>query len=100
MIAPIAPHMAEELWEHIGERYSIHNQAWPEVDEEATVDEEIMLVVQINGKLRDRIQVPAGFTDDEAKEKALASEIIQKFMDGKEPRKVIVIQGRLVNIVL
>lgn len=100
MIAPIAPHMAEELWQIIGERYSIHNQPWPEVDEEAIVEDEITLVVQINGKLRDRIQVPAGFTDEEAKAKALASEIIQKFMEGKEPRKVIVIKGRLVNIVL
>ncbi len=100
MLAPIAPHISEELWAHIGERYSVHQQAWPEVDEEATIEEEITLVVQINGKLRDRIQVPTGFTDAEAKAKAMESEIIQKFLDGNEPKKVIVIQGRLVNIVL
>ena len=100
MIAPIAPHISEELWEHIGERYSVHHQAWPEVDEEAVIEEEITLVVQVNGKLRDRIQVPAGFTDEEAKAKAMESEVIQNFLDGKEPKKVIVVKGRLVNIVL
>jgi leucyl-tRNA synthetase len=100
MMAPVAPHIAEELWARLGKPYSIHQQPWPELDKEATKEDEITLVVQINGKLRDKITVPVGISDEEAKAKALASETIQKFMDGKEPRKVIVVQGRLVNIVI
>ena len=83
-----------------GEKYSIHTQSWPELDKTAIVEEEITLIVQVNGKLRDKLQAPAGISDEEAKEMALASETIQKFMDGKEARKVIVIKGRLVNIVV
>jgi leucyl-tRNA synthetase len=100
IMAPITPHIAEEVWQRTGRGYSVHNQPWPEVDEEATVVEEITLVVQVNGKLRDKITVPAGINDEEAKAKALASETVQKFMEGKAPRKVIVIEGRLVNIVV
>jgi leucyl-tRNA synthetase len=100
MMAPIAPHIAEELWARSGKPYSVHQQLWPELDEAATKEEVITLVVQINGKLRDKITVPVGISDEEAKAKALASETIQKFMGGKEPRKVIVVQGRLVNIVI
>ena len=77
-----------------------HTQTWPDLDKTAIVEDEITLVVQVNGKLRDKIQASAGISDEEAKALALASEIIQKFMDGKEPRKVIVIKGRLVNIVV
>ncbi|MEN8240392.1 MAG: leucine--tRNA ligase [Chloroflexota bacterium] len=100
MMAPITPHIAEELWERLGKPYSIHQQSWPELDKSATEVDEITLVVQINGKLRDKITVPVGTSDEDAKAKALASETVQKFMDGKEPRKVIVVQGRLVNIVI
>jgi leucyl-tRNA synthetase len=99
MMAPITPHIAEELWARLGKPYSIHQQPWPELDKEATKEDEIELVVQINGKLRDKITVPVGISDEDAKAKALASETIQKFMEGQEPRKVIVVQGRLVNIV-
>jgi leucyl-tRNA synthetase len=100
MMAPVTPHIAEELWERLGKPYSVHTQPWPEVDEEATKEEEVTLVVQVNGKLRDRIQVPVGISDKEAKEKALASPTVQKFMGGKKPKKVIVIEGKLVNIVI
>ena len=100
MMAPVVPHIAEELWAEMGKPYSIHTQAWPKVDEKATKVEEITLVVQINGKLRDRFEVPVGLSDEEAKAKALASETVQKFLEGKEPRKVIVIKGKLVNIVV
>jgi leucyl-tRNA synthetase len=100
MMAPIAPHIAEELWARLGKPYSIHQQPWPELDKAATEEEVITLVVQINGKLRDKITVPVGISDEEAKAKALASETVQRFMEGKEPRKVIVVQGRLVNIVI
>jgi leucyl-tRNA synthetase len=100
MMAPITPHIAEELWERTGRRYSVHNQPWPEVDEEALVVDEITMVVQINGKLRDKITVPVGISSADAEAKALASEAVQKFLEGKEPKKVIVIEGRLVNIVV
>ncbi|HKJ27620.1 MAG TPA: class I tRNA ligase family protein, partial [Anaerolineales bacterium] len=80
--------------------FSIHQQPWPDVDEAAAKEDEIELVVQINGKLRDKITVPAGISDEKAQEVALASETVQKFMDGKPVRKVIVVKGRLVNIVI
>jgi len=100
MLAPITPHIAEELWSRIGKTYSVHTQPWPVLDDAATVEDEITLVVQINGKLRDRITVPAGLNKEETESKALASEVIKKQIDGKEVKKVIVVEGKLVNIVL
>ncbi len=101
MMAPVTPHIAEELWvETLGKPYSIHNQPWPEVDEEAAREDEITLIVQVNGKLRDRITVPADVSEADAKAAALASEAAQRFIDNKEPRKVIYVPGRLVNIVV
>jgi leucyl-tRNA synthetase len=100
MMAPVTPHIAEELWAYHGKPYSIHQQSWPEVDEEAAAEEEITLVVQVNGKLRDRIQVPVNISDEDAKEIAFASETVQKFIEGRKLRQVIVVSGRLVNIVL
>jgi leucyl-tRNA synthetase len=99
MLAPIAPHIADELWERLGKDGSIHLQPWPEVDEKAAAAEEITLVVQVNGKLRDRITVPAGIADEEARRIALASEGASRFLEGKAVRQVIVVPGRLVNIV-
>ncbi len=101
MLAPVAPHIAEELWtEHLGKPYSIHQQAWPGVDEEATKEDSIEIPVQVNGKLRDRVVVPADANEEDIKSAALATEGAQKYMEGKEPRKVIVVQKRLVNIVV
>jgi leucyl-tRNA synthetase len=100
LLAPISPHITEELWVHRGRPYSIHQQAWPAWDEEIARDETISLVVQINGKVRDKIDVPADSTEDQLKAIALSSERVQKWFEGKEPRKVIVIRGQLVNIVL
>jgi len=99
MLAPIAPHIAEELWEQLGKEGSVHLQDWPEVDEKAAAAEEITLVVQVNGKLRDRITVPVGIADDEARRIALASEGASRFLEGKAVRQVVVVPGRLVNIV-
>jgi leucyl-tRNA synthetase len=100
MMAPPTPHIAEELWARSGKPYSIHNQPWPEFDPELAQEDEITLVIQVNGKVRDRITVPAGISDDEARELALASETAGRFVGDKEPREVIVVSGRLVNIVL
>jgi leucyl-tRNA synthetase len=100
MLAPVAPHIAEELWtEILGLPYSVHQQPWPEVDLDATRAEEVVLVVQVNGKVRDRLTVPAGLSDQAAEEAALASEAVQKHLGGKAPRKVIVVPDKLVNIV-
>ena len=100
MLAPIAPHISEELWLRLGKPYSIHQQKWPAVDEEAAAEDKITLIVQINGKLRDRIVVPADIPDEEAKAAALESENVQRHLEGAKPRKVIVVPGRLVNIVV
>ena len=100
MMAPVSPHIAEELWKKTGHDYSIHTQLWPEVDEAATKEEELTLIVQVNGKLRDRLVVPVDIKEDDAKAAALASENVIAFLEGKEPRKVIYVPGRLVNIVI
>jgi leucyl-tRNA synthetase len=99
MMAPVTPHVAEELWAFFGKPYSIHQQSWPEVDMEAAAEDLITLIIQVDGKLRDRISVPAGISEEEAKSAAMQSEVIQKFLEGAAPRKVIVVPGRLVNIV-
>jgi leucyl-tRNA synthetase len=100
MMAPITPHITEELWAHLGKPYSIHQQSWPEVDRAATMEDQITLVVQVNGKLRDRITLPAGISDEDARAAALGSPAIQKFLGGVVPKKVIVVPGKLVNIVV
>jgi len=99
MLAPVCPHIAEELWSRQGKPYSIHIQSWPAVDEAATKEEMITLVLQVNGKVRDRLEVPVGISEADAKTAALASEVVQKFLEGRPPRKVIVVPGRLVNVV-
>ncbi len=99
MMAPVTPHIAEELWAYFGKPYSIHQQSWPEADLEAAAEELITLIVQVDGKLRDRIMVPVDISEEDAKRTALESEAIQKFLAGAAPRKVIVVPGRLVNIV-
>jgi leucyl-tRNA synthetase len=101
MMAPAAPHIAEELWTNVlGKPYSVHAQPWPEVDREMMEKDEITLIVQVNGKLRDRIVVPVDISKEEAEKTALASEGAAPYLEGKEIRKVIVVPGRLVNIVV
>jgi leucyl-tRNA synthetase len=100
VLAPFAPHHAEEMWGAIGEAYSVHEQAWPAWDESLIRAEEITLVVQVNGKLRDRIEVPADITEETAKELALSSERVRPHVEGKELRKSVYVPGRLVNLVV
>jgi len=100
LIAPSTPHLAEELWAQTGRPYSIHNQPFPTWDEALAKEEEITLVIQVNGKLRDRVTVPAGISESEAKELALSQERIRPFVDGKAIAQVIYVPGRLVNIVV
>ena len=99
MLAPIAPHIAEEIWHLLGNNTSVHLQPWPIVDEAATIVDEITLVVQINGKLRDRISASVNISEEDAKTKALASAIVQKILEGKPPQKIIYVPGKLINIV-
>ena len=82
MLAPLAPHIAEELWERSGRAYSVHQQSWPEWDAELAREDEVTLVVQVNGKVRDRIQVPAGIDEPRAKELALASPLVRRHLEG------------------
>ncbi|NPV77232.1 MAG: leucine--tRNA ligase [Anaerolineae bacterium] len=100
MLAPVAPHISEEMWSLLGNPYSVHTQSWPTVDDEAAREEEITVVVQINGKLRDRITVHAETGEEEVKALALSSEAVNRYLEGKTPRQVIYIRGRLVNIVV
>jgi leucyl-tRNA synthetase len=101
MLAPVAPHIAEELWTNqLGKPYSIHQQPWPKVDEAAAKEDTIELPVQINGKVRDRITVAADASEDEIKAMALASAVVKKYLEGNEPKKVIVANRRLVSVVM
>ena len=100
MLAPVCPHIAEELWERTGHPYSIHDQPWPTVDQAAAKEDEITLIIQVNGKLRDRLTVPVNISEEVAKTAALSSENVKPYLEGNEPKKVIYVPGRLVNIVV
>ncbi|MDI6814604.1 MAG: class I tRNA ligase family protein, partial [Dehalococcoidales bacterium] len=100
LLAPTAPHLAEELWQQTGHSYSIHNQSWPQWNEELAKDEEITLVVQVNGKLRDRITVAASITEAEARQIVLEREKVKAYLESKEIVNIIYVPGRLVNLVV
>ena len=100
MLAPMAPHMTEELWERTGRAYSIHRQSFPGWDDDLAADEVFTLVVQVNGKVRDKLEVPVGIPESEAQELALASPRVQGFLDGKSINKTVYVPGRLVNVVV
>ncbi len=99
LLAPMAPYVTEELWESTGHDYSVHQQLLPEWDEELAADETITLVVQVNGRVRDQIEVPADIAEDDAKQLALDSEKVKAHTEGKEIARVIYVPGRLVNVV-
>lgn len=100
LMAPVTPHIAEELWAELGNPYSIHQQSWPEFDPAAVEQDQITLVLQVNGKVRDRIEVPADISKADAEQVALANETVQSYMGDKEPEKVVYVPGRLVNVVV
>ena len=99
LLSPFAPHIAEELWERLGNTESIFLSAWPVADPALLVADAVKIVVQVNGKVRDSFEVPADIVEEELKVKALASEKVKPYLDFKEPKRVIVVPGRLVNIV-
>jgi leucyl-tRNA synthetase len=100
LLAPTAPHLAEELWTKTGHSYSIHNQSWPKWDKELAREEEVTLVIQVNGKLRDKVTVPVSITEAEAKELALSRDRIKAYTQGNKIAKVVYVPQRLVNIVV
>ena len=100
MLAPIAPHIAEELWERAGHPYSIHQQRFPEWDDALAAADTITLVVQVNGRVRDRIEAPADIDEPAARELALSSVKVQPYTEGKTVNKAIYVPGRLVNVVV
>ncbi|MHC4616942.1 MAG: leucine--tRNA ligase, partial [Planctomycetota bacterium] len=100
ILAPFAPHIAEELWEKMGYEKSVAYAGWPVYDKELIKEKEVELAVQVNGKIRDRIVVAAEMEEEQIKEKALASQKVIAAMAAKEPKKIIVIKSRLVNIVI
>ncbi len=99
LLAPSAPHVTEELWSILGYPYSIHQQKWPVWDKNLAADVQVTLVVQINGKLRDKLIVVPGIADEEARELALGREKVKAQLAGKKVEKIIVVPGKLVNIV-
>lgn len=100
MLAPFVPHITEELWEIIGGQGSVHDQSWVSYDEKALVKDETEIVVQINGKVKDKMMISTGLSDDEIKAIALENDKIKELTDGKQVLKVIVVKGKLVNIVV
>jgi leucyl-tRNA synthetase len=100
MLSPFTPHMAEELWEMLGHTGGIVAAGWPEFDEAVAKAEEIVVPVQVNGKLRARLTVPADTADDRLRELALAEPAVQRHLEGKTVRKVVVAGGRLISIVV
>jgi leucyl-tRNA synthetase len=101
LLAPFAPHITEELWrEALGHKNSIHNEPWPEYDPEKIKEKRVRMVIQINGKVRSQVEVDADASEDDIKELAFKDEKIQKWLEGKAPKKVIIVPQRVVNIVI
>jgi leucyl-tRNA synthetase len=99
LLAPFAPFLAEELWERMGNTFSIHKAAWPGYNPAALHTENIMLIVQVNGRVRDRIEVNHDTSEEEIQREALASDKVQRFIDKQQIQRVVYVPGRLVNIV-
>ena len=100
LLAPAAPHLAEELWRATGHEYSVHQQRWPDYDESLSAADEFELVVQVNGKVRDRFMLPVGTDEDRVRQTVLARPRIVGLLNGGQPRKVIYIPGKILSIVL
>ena len=100
LLAPFAPHITEELWQGLGHTDSVHTQKWPQYDAKKIQETKIRLILQVNGKVRDVVEVDAGMGEEEAKKMALGSEKVQKWLESRQPKKVIVVPGKLVNVVV
>jgi leucyl-tRNA synthetase len=100
MMAPYAPHIAEEMWERLGHTSSVFEAKWPEYDERLASAGDVEIAVQVNGKLRSRLTVPRGMAEKDVLVRVLADEAVKKFVDGNAVKKVIFVQDRLVNLVV
>jgi leucyl-tRNA synthetase len=100
MLSPIVPHICDALWQRMGNTEPLIDQSWPDFDESALTQDTVELVVQVNGKLRGKVSVAVDEPKDAIIKKALADENVQRFIDGKAIRKVIVVPGRLVSVVV
>lgn len=100
LLSPFAPHIAEELWEKLGHKTSITTEKWPAYDSALLVESTMTIAIQVNGKLRDTIVVASDAAEEDIKAQALATEKIQKWLEGKEPKKVIYVKGKLVSVVV
>ena len=100
LLAPFAPHISDEIWHLIGNSKSVHLEQWPVFDEDALKENSYELVIQINGKVRDKINVEINISDDEIKEKTLIRPNVKKWIDKKTIRKIIIVKGRIINIVV
>ena len=96
--APAAPHIAEELWQLTGHTGSVHQQAWPAWDPQLAHDEMIQIPVQVNGKLREVIEVPAGITPDDLQQAALELPRVQQHLEGRQVAKTIYVPGKVLNL--
>jgi leucyl-tRNA synthetase len=99
LLAPFAPHLAEELWERLGHRRSVFEEPWPAYDSEVIQREELLVVVQVNGRLRSRISLPADAGDEELRGAALQDSRVQTWLEGRQVKRVVVVPKKLVNIV-
>src|SRR5690242_14370429 len=100
MLAPFAPHLAEELWEVLGHQGTVFDAGWPKHDDALAALGDVEIVVQVNGKVRGRLSVTRGVSQQDVESRAFADESVKKFLDGKEPRKVVYVQDRILNIVV
>ena len=99
MLSPIVPHICQELWQALGHEGELLNAPWPEVDESALTRDQLQIVVQVNGKVRDRMDIAADADKEAIEAAALAQDNVNRFLQGVTVRKVIVVPGKLVNIV-
>ena len=100
LLAPLAPHLCEELWQKLGHSKSLAYEPWPRYDPNALEVAEVLMVVQVNGKVRARLTVPSAVSDDALRQTVLADERVKKFLNGQTVKQVIVVPKRLVNIVV
>jgi leucyl-tRNA synthetase len=100
LLAPMAPYITEELWHRLGHEDSIHTQAWPTFDPKLATLDEVTMVVQVNGKVRDKLEVPAGITEEEMKARALSSAKVGAHLGGREPSKIIAKPPKLISLVV
>ena len=100
MLAPFVPHVTEEMWEHLEQEGSVHNQMWPEFDESALVKDTVEIVVQINGKIKEKMNIAGDLSREEMQKVAMEDEKVKALTEGKNVVKVIAVPNKLINIVV